>query len=127
MKYIYIENEKIGKVKAELLTEKNPKTCKKIWENLPLDLNLSRWGEELYGSIPLKIEEENSQEECEVGDIGYWISGSGFCIFFGKTPASTSEKPKAASPVNIFAKIVDEDPKIFDQFSSFTGKATKAE
>ncbi|MGV9172067.1 MAG: cyclophilin-like fold protein [Promethearchaeia archaeon] len=127
MKYIYIENEKIGKVKAELLTEKNPKTCEKIWQNLPLDLNLSRWGEELYGSIPVKIEEENAQEECEVGDIGYWLSGSGFCIFFGKTPASTSDKPKAASAVNVFAKIVDEDPKIFDQFSSFKGKATKGE
>ncbi|MFO8020194.1 MAG: cyclophilin-like fold protein [Promethearchaeia archaeon] len=125
MKYIYIENEDIGKVKAELLTEKNPKTCEKIWQNLPLDLDLSRWGKELYGSIPVEIEEENSQEECEIGDIGYWLSGSGFCIFFGKTPASTSEKPKAASPINVFAKIVNKDPKIFDQFSNFKGKATK--
>lgn len=127
MKYTYIENEQIGKVKAELLTEKNPKTCEKIWQNLPLELNLSRWGEELYGSIPVEIEEENAQEECEIGDIGYWLSGSGFCIFFGKTPASTSEKPKAASPMNVFAKIVDEDPKIFDQFSSFEGRAIKGE
>jgi hypothetical protein len=126
MKYIVIENDKIGEIKAALLTEKNPNTCKAIWDALPLNLELSRWGEELYGSIPVEIEEENSQVECEVGDVGYWMGGNGFCIFFGQTPASTGEKPKAASPVNIFAKIEDADPKIFKQFSSsFKGKVRK--
>jgi len=121
MKYIIIENDKIGQVKAKLLKEKNPQTCEVIWNSLPLELDLSRWGEELYGTIPVEIEAENSQEECEVGDIGYWISGNGFCIFFGPTPASISDKPKAASPVNVFAKIEDIDPKIFNQFTSFQG------
>lgn len=127
MEYILIENEKIGQVKARLLKDKNPRTCKKIWNALPLEVNLSRWGEELYGTIPVEIDEENSQLECEVGDVGYWMSGTGFCIFFGKTPASTSDKPKAASAVNIFAKIEEEDPKIFDQFSEFTGTIKKGE
>lgn len=127
MEYIIIENEKIGQVKARLYKDKNPKTCETIWNALPLKVNLSRWGEELYGSIPVEIDEENSQVECEVGDVGYWISGNGFCIFFGKTPASTNDKPKAASAVNIFAKIEEEDPKIFDQFSEFKGKIKKGE
>jgi len=128
MEYIIIENDEIGQVKAKLLKAKNPKTCEAIWEALPLDLSLSRWGEELYGSIPVEIDAENSQVECEVGDVGYWMSGNGFCIFFGETPASTSDKPKAASPVNIFAKIEDTDPKVFDQFSSsFKGLVKKGE
>jgi len=127
MEYILIENEKIGQLKARLLKDKNPRTCKEIWNALPLEVNLSRWGEELYGTIPVEIDEENSQLECEVGDVGYWMSGTGFCIFFGKTPASTSDKPKAASAVNIFAKIEEEDPKIFDQFSEFTGTIKKGE
>ena len=127
MKYIIIENEKIGQVKANLLLDKNPETCKAIWENLPLELNLSRWGEELYGSIPVKIEEENSQLECEIGDIGYWMQGSGFCIFWGPTPASSSEKPVAASPVNIFAKIDGDVKAIFNQFSSFKGTAKRGD
>ena len=113
MDYIIIENEKIGQIKAKLLTDKNPETCKRIWENLPFELNLSRWGEELYGEIPVSIELENSQVDCEVGDIGYWPDGKGFCIFFGPTPASKDDKPKAASPVNIFAKI-EGDAKIFN-------------
>ena len=120
MKYIIIENEKIGQVKAILLQERNPETCKAIWDNLPLNLNLARWGEELYGEIPVAIGRENPQVDCEVGDVGYWPDGNGFCIFFGPTPASKDEKPRAASPVNIFAKI-EGDAKIFNQFSSFKG------
>lgn len=124
MDYIIIENEKIGQIKARLLVNKNPKTCRAIWDKLPFVLDLSRWGEELYGEIPVKIGEENSQIDCEVGDVGYWPSGNGFCIFFGPTPASRDDRPKAASPVNIFAKI-EGDPKIFKQFSSFNGFARK--
>ena len=124
MDYIIIENEKIGQIKAKLLTDKNPVTCKSIWENLPFELNLSRWGEELYGEIPVSIEIENSQVDCEVGDIGYWPDGKSFCIFFGPTPVSKDRKPKAASPVNIFAKI-EGDAKLFIQFSSFKGIVKK--
>ncbi|MHA1321005.1 MAG: cyclophilin-like fold protein [Promethearchaeota archaeon] len=124
MDYIIIENENIGQIKAKLLTDKNPETCKTIWENLPFKLNLSRWGEELYGEIPVSIDMENSQVDCEVGDIGYWPDGKGFCIFFGPTPASKNDKPKAASPVNIFAKI-EGDAKIFNQFTSFNGTVSK--
>jgi hypothetical protein len=121
MEYIIIENEKIGVVKAKLLINKNPKTCQAIWDALPFEVNLSRWGEELYGDCPVLISEENSQIECDVGDVGYWISGKGFCIFWGPTPASSGEKPVAASPVNIFAKIEGDAKVIFNQFSSFKG------
>jgi len=124
MDFIVIENEKIGQVKARLLREKNPETCKAILNNLPFDLNLARWGEELYGEIPVTMGRENAQVDCEVGDVGYWPDGKGFCIFFGPTPASKDEKPRAASPVNIFAKI-EGDAKIFNQFSSFKGIVKK--
>lgn len=125
-KFIIIENEKIGQIKAKLLPEKNPKTCQAIWSALPFQVNLARWGEELYGQIPVKIDAETSQTECEIGDVGYWPDGNGFCIFFGKTPASRGDKPVAATPVNIFAKI-EGDPNVFKQFSSFEGKVKKGE
>lgn len=125
--YLIIENEKIGKINAKLLPEKNPETCKAIWEALPFELNLARWGEELYGKIPINLAQENSQTECEVGDVGYWPDGNGFCIFFGKTPASSGIKPVAATPVNIFAKIEGSDPSIFKQFDSFIGTVKKGD
>ena len=124
MDFIIIENEKIGQIRAKLLREKNPETCEAIWNKLPFEVNLARWGEELYGEIPVSLGRENSQLDCEVGDVGYWPDGNGFCIFFGPTPASKDEKPRAASPVNIFAKI-EGDPKIFSQFSSFNGLIKK--
>ncbi|MFX1371854.1 MAG: cyclophilin-like fold protein [Promethearchaeota archaeon] len=125
MEFIFIENKKIGKIKAKLLLHKNPKTCQAIWDALPFEVNLSRWGEELYGNCPVEIPEENSQIECDVGDVGYWISGKGFCIFWGPTPASSSDKPVAASPVNIFAKIEGNTKALFNQFSSFNGVVKK--
>ena len=33
------------------------------------------------------------------GDIAYWPQGKCLCIFFGPTPASTTEEPVPASPV----------------------------
>ncbi len=124
MKEIIIENEKIGEIIAKLLLDKNPKTCKAIWDILPLKISLSRWGDELYGSIPLKIEKENAQEDCDVGDIAYWIQGTGFCIMFGPTPVSKGDKPRAISPVNVFAKI-EGDISIFNQFQTFEGTVKK--
>ena len=125
-KFIIIENEKIGQIKAKLLPDKNPKTCQAIWSALPFQVNLARWGEELYGRIPVEIDAETSQTECEIGDVGYWPDGNGFCIFFGKTPASRGDKPVAATPVNIFAKI-EGDPNVFKQFSSFEGEVKKGD
>jgi len=127
MESIIIENNEIGQIKAKLLIDKNSKTCEAIWNALPFEVSLSRWGEELYGKCPVKIEAENSQTECEVGDVGYWMSGQGFCIFWGPTPASSGNKPVAASPVNIFAKIEGDTKAIFDKFSSFSGIIKKGD
>jgi hypothetical protein len=40
-----------------------------------------------------------------LGEIAYWPPGTAFCIFFGRTPASTGAAPVAASPVNVLGKI----------------------
>jgi len=95
-----------GEVKAEL-ADKNPKTAESIWKALPIESEANRWGDEIYFDVPIKVSLENSQQEVEVGDIAYWPPGNAFCIFFGKTPVSTSSKPKAYSPVNVFGKIID--------------------
>ncbi len=116
MKTLLLKAKEIGEIKATLLTEKNPNTCTKIWESLPLKVDLSTWGEELYGTIPVEIKAENTQEECEVGDIAYWLQGSGFCILYGRTPVSTSNRPRLISPGNVFAKI-DGDVEIFKELN----------
>jgi hypothetical protein len=80
-------------------------TAQKIWKVLPLEGTVKTWGDEIYFGIPLVIEQEpGARADVEVGDLGYWPPGHAFCIFFGPTPASAGEHPRAASPVNIFGR-----------------------
>jgi hypothetical protein len=67
---------------------------------LPLKVRMSRWGEEYYGNCGLALAADaGARELMEVGEIAYWPPGSALCFFFGPTPASTDERPRAASPV----------------------------
>ena len=85
----------------------------KIWEALPLSGSVNVWGDEIYFEIPVSLKEvSDAQQEVEVGTLAYWPPGSALCVFFGKTPVSTSDKPKAYSPVNILG-LVDGDSKVF--------------
>lgn len=87
-------------------------TARRIYRSLPIEGFFSTWGSEVYFEIPVKCEAENQKQEVEIGDLGYWLEGGCFCIFYGKTPASTSQKPKAASPVNVFGKIIGDATKL---------------
>lgn len=81
-------------------------TAKAIQEALPLEGTIKTWGDEIYFEIGLDLELENeAQAEVEAGDVTYWPMGQAFCIFFGPTPASTSDKPVAFSAVNVFGKV----------------------
>ena len=74
--------------------------AEKLLQALPLKLRMSRWGEEFYGDCGLEIAADASARElAEIGEIAYWPPGSAVCFFFGPTPASTDERPRAASPV----------------------------
>lgn len=105
--------EATGEVFAEL-TGRNPRTAEKILRALPLECSACRWGEEVYFETPVKEGEEEAVQEVEVGDVAYWPPGRAICIFFGRTPVSRGEKPRAYSPVNVFARVVG-DPKIFSR------------
>ncbi|MBI2106165.1 hypothetical protein HYT56_05015 [Candidatus Woesearchaeota archaeon] len=87
-------------------------TAKRIFEKLPFSSLVQTWGDEIYFSIPIKLGEDDAKIEVEVGELGYWPPGNAFCIFFGRTPASKSNKPRAASNVNVFGKITG-DPLVF--------------
>jgi hypothetical protein len=70
----------------------------RLLEALPVTVRMSRWGEEFYGDCGLSIPADASAREImEVGEIAYWPPGSALCFFFGPTPASTDERPRAAS------------------------------
>ena len=88
-------------------------TAQKIGDILPVTSSFSTWGEEIYFSIPVASElDESAREKVEPGDLGYWPTGRAFCIFFGPTPMSGPGEIVPASAVNLVGKITD-DPKKF--------------
>jgi hypothetical protein len=81
-------------------------TAQKIWAALPIEARASTWGDEVYFGIPVEAGlEEGARAQVAVGELGYWPSGTAFCVFFGPTPASSGPEPVAASPVNILGRV----------------------
>ncbi len=109
------------KIKAgsiEVTAELNgTKTARAIWEALPVKGLANTWGDEIYFSIPVSLEEEDAQELVGMGDLGYWPQGTAFCLFFGPTPMSRGQEIRPASPVNVFGRIIG-DPKVLKQVAS---------
>jgi len=91
--------------KAEL---NKSKTAEEIYKNLPFVARIKVWQEEIYFDIPLKLKPENPTLDVEVGDVAYWVQGSCLCIFFGRTPLSTTDKPVPASEVEIIGRLLED-------------------
>ena len=83
-------------------------TANKIKKILPISNSVNTWGDEIYFSIGVNDDENDSKEVVELGDLGYWPPGNAFCLFFGLTPASEGDKIMPASPVNVIGKILGD-------------------
>jgi len=84
-------------------------TAAGILDILPVTASFNLWGDEIYFSIPLAMEEaEDAREIVDVGDIAYWPQGQALCIFLGKTPVSRGDEPRAISPVNVAGRVEAE-------------------
>ena len=109
---------KAGKI--EVVAELNEtKTARAIWDALPVKGRASTWGDEIYFSIPVRLDEEDAQELVGMGDLGYWPPGTAFCLFFGPTPMSVGEEIRPASAVNVFGR-VSGDAMVLKQVASGT-------
>ena len=50
-------------------------------------------------------EADDAVQDVAVGALAYWPPGSAFCIFYGPTPVSRGDRPRAYSPVNPFGRV----------------------
>jgi hypothetical protein len=90
-------------------------SARAIHDALPIEAHGNRWGEEIYFEIPVdELLAPDASEEVDVGELGYWPPGKAFCIFFGRTPASAGDEPRAASPVNRIGKVLDDATQLKD-------------
>lgn len=81
-------------------------TATLIWEALPIVGKANLWGDEIYFSIPVDADLDNTAHDVvERGDLGYWPQGRAFCMFFGPTPVSRGDEIRPASAVNLVGKI----------------------
>jgi hypothetical protein len=95
----------------ELDDSQSPKTVKAILDNLPIEVKINRWGDELYtDKTPIVAEEENARSVVDLLDVAYWPEGHSLCLFYGPTPISKSpDEILAYSPVNIVGKIISKN------------------
>jgi uncharacterized protein len=119
---------KIGNL--ELKGELNDSaTGKALAGMLPTIVKMSRWGEEYYGALPKALnmdEGPDARDEMEVGELAYWPPGNALCIFFGPTPASSGDEPRAASPVNPVGMLRGDVAGLKGLGRSVTASVTKA-
>jgi len=97
-----------GSVSLPAELNDNP-TARQVWDTLPIEGRANVWGDEIYFEISVRTDQEpDARADVEVGELGYWPPGNAFCIFFGPTPVSTGERPRAASPVNILGRVLGD-------------------
>jgi hypothetical protein len=99
----------------ELDDSQSPKTVKAILDNLPIEVKINKWGDELYTErTPIIAEEENAQSIVNLLDVAYWPEGNALCLFYGPTPISKSPNEILPySPVNIVGKIISEQEILY--------------
>jgi uncharacterized protein len=81
-------------------------TAQMIQKSLPLEGVVNLWGDEIYVDTGIQASDIRATMDVNVCDIGYRHEEKRLCIFFGRTPASTTDKPVPAFPVVIIGKIL---------------------
>lgn len=86
-------------------------TAARIIAALPVEAEARVWGEEIYFTLPVELEQEAPRELVEKGDVAYWPPGRALCLFFGPTPVSGPDEIRPYSPVTVVGR-VRGDPRV---------------
>jgi len=91
--------------------DESPETRRALADALPVEGRAARWGDELYFDVPVDVPAEpTARAAVEPGTVAYWPQGPALCLLWGPTPASADSEPRAASPVNVVARLDDVAP-----------------
>tara|TARA_B100000579_G_scaffold153560_1_gene124756 strand:+ start:139 stop:510 length:372 start_codon:yes stop_codon:yes gene_type:complete len=92
---------------------KETETAEKIYNAVPINSSINTWGEEIYFNTNLSINrEKEAKAVVDFGEIAFWTEGSAIAIGYGKTPISSGDEIRLASPCNIWAN-ADFDKSFF--------------
>lgn len=102
---------KLFSLEAELF---DTPVASRLAELLPISLELTEWGDELYGPIGKDLGHDRPVSEIPAGGIAYSREGNYLCIFYGQKPAW---------PVEHVGRIVGEEWKALES-AVHTSKVT---
>lgn len=95
-----------GTIEVELRRELTP-TVRALLASLPFSSSAHRWGNEVYFETPFHADlEGDARQWFEVGEVAFWPEGDALAVFFGRTPASTDDRPRPYSPCNVVGRVV---------------------
>ena len=88
----------------------NTVTARIIYDHLPLNGSVQRWGDEIFFDValPAVTVEKSAQKKLAMGDLAFWVEGSSICLVFGKTPLSTNNEAISAKPINVFGRVLGD-------------------
>ena len=90
--------------KELILKLRNTKTAHIIYNALPFQSIVQKWGEEIYFDTPLNINlDPDARSVVEYGEVAFWVAGSAIAIGYGITPVSQENEIRLISPANIWA------------------------
>jgi hypothetical protein len=99
-----------GKTALVVALEDTP-TARALLEAAPFESRAQTWGEEVYFQTPVSAAREpGAKQVVDPGTACFWTDGDAIALPYGRTPISTDERPKLASPCNILGR-VEGDPK----------------
>ena len=100
-------------------------TTRELLSALPFESSANRWGDEVYFQTPVEAPiEGDARAVMSVGEVAYWPDGGALAMFFGRTPVSTDDRPRAYSPCNIVG-VIEGDPAALRQVA--TGAKVRVE
>ncbi|HEX9908365.1 MAG TPA: cyclophilin-like fold protein [Thermoplasmata archaeon] len=98
-------------VRVRLRSDTTP-TARGLLSVLPVSTTAHRWGDEVYFELPFHADlEPDARADMSVGEVAFWPDGDAMAVFFGRTPVSEDERPRAYSPCNIVGS-VEGDPTV---------------
>jgi hypothetical protein len=95
---------------AATWTDDAPNTRAALEDALAAAGEGTRWGDELYFDLALDAPPENARAVVPEGAVAYWPAGGKLCLFWGPTPASEGDEPRAAAPVTVVARLEEPAP-----------------
>lgn len=92
----------IGKVEIEAELFDTP-TADALFAAAPFEARAVHWGEELYFTVPLRLErEEGARAVVAPGELAFRVEGEAVVIGYGPTPNSEDREIRLAMPSNVW-------------------------